>query len=382
MGEVRTISMGLIGLGFIGKLHAQACRSIPVCFPKPQVLGETKALLRSHMDGDEALLAVLGNPLVTTDMETFLRQPIEVVDICTPNYLHEEQAVAAAKAGKHIYCEKPLGCNVAEVQRMAAAAKQAGVQTHSAFTLRYIPAVAQMKALLNAGAIGNPLHFRGVMYHSSYLDKNRPMSWRLREADSGGGAWMDLGAHMLDMSRYLMGDIGALHAQMRTFISQRPLTAGSASYGTVDVDDWCLCDLEMQNGAVGSLEVSRVAGGTGEDTTFEIFGSKGSLRLNVSKPETVNWYDFKRKQWINGPIDLPLEVNGRPLETIWPSYKFSLGRMVNGHMASLYDFLLCIAEGKPSMLNFETALRTQEALEAANLSHKKGGVRIDLPIYS
>lgn len=367
------LGIGIVGLGFIGKIHAQAYRSIPLCFANPQASGEIRALLRSHQGGDEALIASLGDPYITTKMEDFLNQSIDVVDVCSPNYMHEEQVLQACNASKHIYCEKPLGRNLAEVQRMAKAAENAGVKTHSAFVLRYLPAIVQMKNMIAEGAIGDPYHFRGVMYHASYLDATRPMSWRLRLNDSGGGVWLDLGAHMVDLCRYLLGEVNSVQAKMQTFIPRRPAKAGSDEMADVDVDDWCLCQLEMVNGASGSLEVSRVAAGTGEDTKFEIYGSKGALRFDVSKPEFANFFDQKTRQWSQGQICNSMKVNGRPIEAIWPNGKYSQGMMVNAHMASIYDFLINIAEDKPSMLSFSEGLIDQTVLEAAIESNRSNG---------
>ncbi len=373
--------IGIVGLGYIGKIHAQAYRSIPLCFTNPQALGGIRALLRSHQGGDEALISSLGDPYVTTKMEDFLNQSINVVDVCSPNYLHEEQVLQACKAGKHIYCEKPLGRNLAEVQRMAKAAEKAGVKTHSAFVLRYLPAIVQMKNLIAAGAIGDPLHFRGYMYHASYLDPSRPTSWRLRFSESGGGVWLDLGAHMVDLCRYLLGEVNRVQAKMQTFIPRRPVKAGSVEMADVDVDDWCLCQLEMVNGATGSLEVSRVAAGTGEDTKFEIYGSKGALRFDVSKPETASFFDQKSRQWVQGQTCSSMSVNNRPLEAIWPNGKFSQGMMVNAHMASIYDFLINITEDKPSMLSFSEGLINQAVLETAIESHQHNGESIRVTNY-
>jgi len=381
LNKLPTFGLGIIGLGYIGKIHAQACRSIPLCFATPQALGEIRAVLRSHQDGDEALIVSLGSPIVTTNMDMFLDQSIDVVDVCSPNSLHEEQVLKAAEAGKHIYCEKPLGRNLAEVQRMARAAEKAGIQTHSAFVLRYLPAIVQMKNLIEAGAIGEPFHFRGVMYHGSYLDANRPMSWRLRLADSGGGVWLDLGAHMVDLCRYLLGEVDTVQASMRTFISHRPIKAGGTETADVEVDDWCVCQLEMMNGASGSLEVSRVAAGTGEDTKLEVYGSKGALRFEVSKPETTSFFDQNKKQWVQGQMCNSLTVHGRSLEKIWPGGKFSQGMMVNTHMASLYDFFLNIAEGKPSMLSFSEGLINQAVLETAIESHRSNGKKLSVAQY-
>jgi predicted dehydrogenase len=254
------------------------------------------------------------------------------------------------------------------------------VLTHTAFVLRYMPAIKQIKALLESGSLGDVLHFRAHMFHSSYLDRNRPMSWRLRWADSGGGAFADLGAHLVDIVMYLLGSVKNVRAESRTFITERPVKKGDSQLEKVDVDDWMACSLEMMSGAVGQLEVTRVAAGAGEETTLEIFGSKGAVSFQMSQPDSVRWFELSQGQWKQGALHVPPPVNERPLETIFPNPKFSQGMMTNVHLASAYDFLQCIAEGKPSALDFKSALAVQEVIEGAYRSASHGGERLVLPL--
>lgn len=375
MTETRTVNLGLIGLGYIGKVHANAYRAIPLAFSKPAAVVRLCGLLRSKLTGDEALVDSLKPDLVTTDPEAFFNLNLDVVDICTPNVLHRQQFEAAAARGMHVYCEKPLAHTLEDARAMAALARQAGIRTQVAFVLRYLPGIRQMKALLASGALGDVLHFRARMFHASYLDPNRPMAWRLRLAESGGGAMADLGSHLLDMARYLMGDIGRVRASMRTFITERP---GAAGREPVDVDDWMLAELEMKNGAVGQIEVTRVAAGASEDTQFEVYCRHGSLIFHVAQPEIVRFFDLKRKEWIQGLLGAPLPAGERPVEQTWPNAKMSQGMMTNAHLACVYDFLQDIAEGKDSMANFDEALAVQVALDACYRSARTGGGWVDI----
>ncbi len=175
----RKLNVGLMGLGFIGRVHVNAYHAIPLCFPAAPVTAAMSALLRSHTGSDEFQQSA-GFGLVTTRMEDFFSAPLDIVDICTPNGLHKDQALAAIERGIPVYCEKPLARTLEEARAMASAAEAKGVLTHSAFVLRYVPAIKQIKALLEAGELGEIFNFRAHMFHSSYLDRNRPMSWRLR----------------------------------------------------------------------------------------------------------------------------------------------------------------------------------------------------------
>jgi predicted dehydrogenase len=362
-----------MGFGFIGKTHAQAANSIPFCLLNPRLSVQTKALLRTHVEGDEALIKAIGSPRVHTSLEDFLAEDLDYVDICSPNDAHMPQALAAAQAGKAIYCEKPLGISLDEVRQMTQAADAAGVKTHSAFILRYLPGVVQAKAILQSGMIGKPLHYRAVMYHSSYLNTNRPTSWRLQKGRSGGGAWMDLGSHMVNLVQYLVGEPECVSAWQNTFIKQRPTVTGAVEKIGVDVDDWCLAVLRHADEAVGTVEVTRVAAGTGEDTNFEIYCSGGALRFSASKPENLQWFDLKTNAWSLSAPKVDAQVNGHPIAELWANPKYSQGMMINAHLASIYDFALCLQENKESELNFQTALATQRVLEAVNLSSADNG---------
>lgn len=374
----KKINVGLIGLGYIGKIHTIAYRDIPFCFPKTPVVPNLVAVLRSRLEGEAE--AMKSFALATTDPAEFYAQPLDIVDICSPNHLHREHAQQALKSGLAVYCEKPLACTLEDAHAMAHMAAQTGALTQVAFVLRYLPAIRQIKALIAAGEIGEIFHFRGRMFHGSYLDYNRPMSWRLRRAQAGGGAFMDLGAHLVDLTHYLLGNVATIRANMRTFICERCTAPGSDQREPVDVDDWALCSLELLNGAVGVLEVTRMAAGAEDATDFEVYGSKGALLFQARDPNFVRLYDMKRQQWLRGDIGLPPIPGERPIEHVWPSSKYSQGYMTNAHLAAAYDFLLNVAEGKPSQVDFRAGAAAQEVVEAAYISAAHGGESIRLPL--
>lgn len=375
-----SLNVGLIGLGFIGKIHATAYRDIPLCFGDPAVTANLKAVLRSQLETDVAFMDEVGFEVRTQDPHEFFESPLNLVDICTPNVLHLQQTLEAIRHELPVYCEKPLALDLAEARRMTDMARDAGLLTHVAFVLRYLPAVRQMKALLEADAIGEVLNFRAIMFHSSYLDTQRPMSWRLRKSESGGGAFADLGAHLIDLTHYLLGPVQSVSAWTRTVIQQRPSSKGSSQQEEVDVDDWVHCRLLLESGVPGHLEATRMAAGASEATSFEIYGRKGALRFEIGKPDHVSLYDLEAGKWSEGTVDAPEPSGERPLKSLWPSGKYSQGLMTDAHLASVYDFLQCIVEGKPSNLGFQAGLAVQEVLEAGYLSAEQGGNQIELPL--
>jgi predicted dehydrogenase len=375
---MKTIQIGLIGFGYIGKIHTLAYRAIPQCIRQPAVTPRLAALLRSRLDTDQAAMNEAGYQRCTTSPDEFFAQPLGLVDICTPNHLHLEQCRRALEARLPVYCEKPLAMSFEEARQLAEMAEKAGLITQVAFVLRYLPAIRQMKALLEAGEIGEPLHFRGHMFHGSYLDPDRPMSWRLRHSESGGGAFMDLGAHLVDLVHYLLGEVKAVRAQMRTFITERYDGKDPARRETVDVDDWTLCTLELARGAVGVIEVTRMAAGASAESGFEIYGDKGALVYRESHPDAIRYYSLRTGQWIDGPGVLPTPPGERPIDQTWPAAKYSQGTMTNLHMAAEYDLLLNLVENKPGSSDFRSAAKVQQVIEAAYCSAKRAGERCPL----
>jgi len=374
----KEMNVGLIGLGYIGKIHAIAYRDIPYCLGQTPLVVNLAAVLRSRLDTEAETMK--GFKVATTNPDEFYAQPLDVVDVCTPNYLHREKVERALKSGLAVYCEKPLASTLEDARAMADLAETTSALTQVAFVLRYVPAIRQMKAMIDAGEIGQVFHFRARIFHGSYLDPNRPMSWRLRDAQSGGGALMDLGAHLVDLTRYLLGDIATVRAVTRTFIAERCTTRGSHERESVDVDDWAHCTLELTSGATGVIEVTRMAAGAHDATGFEVFGSKGALAFREPDANFAHLYELKRQQWISGPMTLPPIPGERPIERIWPSGKYSQGLMTNAHLAAAYDFLLNVAEGKASPLDFHAGAAAQEVLEAARSSAAQGGGLITLPL--
>ena len=377
---INPIKVGLKGFGFIGKVHAQAYRSIPFAYHNPTATAEINAVMRIKTNNDKEVIQSIGDPIVTSDNDTFYSQKIDLVDICTPNMLHKEQALEALAHKKHLYIEKPLGMNLDQAREIADAARSAGVLTHTAFMMRYYPAVQQAKSVIASGVLGKIYHFRAHYFHNSYMDPKRPISWRLQQASSGGGALADLGVHIIDMTRYLLGEAVFVNCQTRTFITQRPESAGSKKLIPVDVDDWALCTIGLMSGGQGIIEVTRLSGGMGDSARMEIYGTLGSVVVDLNDPLHCEYYDQKNKQVHSGNLDFSTPEADIEQSNCWPLPKMSLGPFMNAHTASIYHFLQCIRDGKQSPLNFDDAVKTQEILEAAYQSASRNSEIINLPI--
>lgn len=370
---MKELRIGLIGFGFIGKIHTLAYQNLLMSFKNPKIKPKLVALLRSPLTAPGDGLPSSIFETVTSNPEKFFEQDLDLIDICTPNHLHYSQVEKSLKTVRAVYCEKPLAMTYPESLQLAQMAESSHVITQVAYMMRFSPAIRQIKRLLSDGMIGDLYHYRAFKYHASYLDNQRPISWRLRSDQSGGGVFMDLGSHLADLSRYLFGPPQQLRAQMRTFIQQRPEKPGSDQLRQVDVDDWAQCVLDYGSGGMGEIEVSRVAAGSGELTGIDIFGSKGSISFKSTNPETATFYDLNQNAWnISEIFPAPIGQE-RMIADIWPEKKYSQGDMVNRHMAAIYDLLLNINENKTCLVDFKEAAKSEEIVDATYRSARDGG---------
>jgi predicted dehydrogenase len=274
----------MIGYGFMGKAHSNAWRQAPHFFPL-QANIEMHTICGRNPAALEEARAKYGWKHACTDWRKVINSPeIDIVDISTSNLTHAEIGIAAARAGKHVFCEKPLAMNMADARKMLAAARRTGVKNMVGFNYRRAPAVAFARQMIAAGKLGEIRHFRSTYLQSRIADPTIPMSWRLRKETAGSGAHGDLNAHLIDLAQYLVGDITETVGMQETFIKRRPREAG-AGKGTekVTVDDASVFlarfarGKNVAPGAYGTFEVSRLAPGHKNYNRFEINGSEGSV---------------------------------------------------------------------------------------------------------
>ncbi len=292
---MKTVNVAIIGYKFMGKAHSNAWTNAAKFFDIP-LQPTLKVACGRDEPGVREFARTWGWEEVATDWQEVIARPdVDIVDISTPTNLHKDIVVAAAKAGKQIFCEKPVALSYAEAKAMAEAAEQAGVLHYLNHNYRRCPAVTFARQLIDDGKIGRIYHWRGAYLQDWIMDPDFPLTWHLRKELAGAGPHFDLGSHSVDLARYLVGDIAAVSAMTKRFIVERPLpsaaagtfkagTAGSQT-GEVTVDDASLMIAEFEQGALGSFETSRFAGGRKNYNTFEIYGSKGSL--SFKKPAAL-----------------------------------------------------------------------------------------------
>ena len=297
---MRTVRIGLIGSGFMGKSHAVAYRNVPLIF-SPSAEPTLELLADVDAETARAAASALGFRRWSADWRALVEDPeVDIVDITTPNFLHKEMALAAIAAGKHVYCEKPLALTAADAKAMADAAEAAGVKTLVGFNYLKNPATGFVKDLVGRGGIGEIVHFRGTFDQDVLADPLQPFSWRFRRDLAGSGALGDLASHVINLAQYLVGEIAEVSAQTQTLIARRPVIESGSGYRAkasadaelreVENEDQVQALLKFAKGAGGTIESSRVASGRKISLTYEITGTRGAVAFTQERMNEVRLY--------------------------------------------------------------------------------------------
>ncbi len=358
------VRVAIIGAKVMGKAHSQAYRSVNMFFPgAPRV--EMKVIAGRNAKQTQAAAASFGWAEASTDWKAVMhRDDIDVVDICTPGDWHLPMVLEAAKAGKHIICEKPLGNTLAEAKRMAAAVKKAGVRHFLMHNYRRVPAVAMAKRLVGDGRIGAIRHFRARYLQDWAMSPKLHLLWRFEKERAGSGALGDLGSHIIDLAQYLCADITELSAAMETFVKQRPAKPGSRAKKDVTVDDAVIMCVRFANGALGTLEATRFAFGRKNHNTFEINGDKGSLVFDLENLNDLYYCSTSDKADTQGfRRIITLDKAQHPYAEHWWANGHLLG-YEHSFTHSINDFLVALDSGSEIHPNFDDGLKNQKVLHA------------------
>lgn len=289
VGEVPVLGIGMLGYAFMGKAHTNAYKKLNYIYTPPPATARLVAIAGRDQERVEAAAHRFGYEKAVTDWHALVENPdIQVFDNSAPNNLHAEPCIAAAQAGKHILCEKPLGRNAAESKQMWEAAQKAGIVHMCAFNYRFVPALRLARDIIQAGRLGRIFHFRAHYLQEWIIDPKFGMVWRLDAATAGSGSLGDLGTHIIDLARFLVGEPATVSGITTTFIKER--TADDGSKHPVTVDDAFVSVLSFQNGAVGTLEATRFARGRKNHQIIEINGEKGSLAFNLERLNELEVY--------------------------------------------------------------------------------------------
>jgi len=375
MSEIR---VGMVGYKFMGKAHSNAYRALPMFFPDAPLKPVMTAICGRDAAGVEQARAQFGWQSVETDWRKLVaRDDIDLVDINAPSDAHKEIALAAAAAGKHIFCEKPLALNLADSREMLEAAEKAGVKHMVGFNYRFSPAVQLAKKLIAEGRIGKIFHFRGWFLQDWIIDPDFPLVWRLQKDIAGSGSHGDLGAHVIDMARFLVGEFKEVIGTSETFVKERPIPSAmtglsakgdkNAPKGEVTVDDATAFLARFENGAMGTIEATRFAAGHRCTNAFEINGSKGSIKFDFERMNELQVY-FR---------DDADDVQGfRRVLATDPSHAFMEAWWPPGHTIGfehtftheVLELMNAIQEDRQPAPSFVDGVKCQEVLEAVDRS--------------
>jgi predicted dehydrogenase len=280
--EARSVGIGMLGYAFMGKAHSNAYKKISYMMYPPVAIPDLVAICGRDKEKVEEARKRYGYRKTYTDWRKMLEDPeIKLIDNGGPNDAHAEPSIEAAKAGKHIFCEKPLARTAEEAKTMLDAVKKYKVKHQCAFNYRFVPAIRQAYDLIQSGKLGRIYHYRAVYLQEWIMPHyNTPLIWRLQKAQAGSGALGDLGAHIIDLGRFLVGEVKSVSALAKTFITERARLDGKGN-GKVDVDDAFVSVLEFENGAIGTIEATRFAGGRKNYNCFEINAERGSIKFNL-----------------------------------------------------------------------------------------------------
>ncbi len=308
MTDIPRIGVGMLGYAFMGKAHSHAFKTLPHMVYPPPAVPVLAAIAGRDAAAVQAAAARYGYERAYTDWRELVADPaVQLLDNGGPNDAHAEPCIAAARAGKHVLCEKPLGRTATEARAMLNAVTEARVKHMVGFNYRFVPAVRYAYELVQSGALGTIRHFRARYLQDWLSDPSSPHSWRLNRSTAGSGALGDLGAHIVDLARFLIGEPASVSATLKTFTVERP-------GGSVDVDDAFAATVEFTAGAIGTLEASRVALGRKNHMAFEINGSRGSLAFNL---ERLNELQVRIGENATGFTDVLVTEHHHPFMQYW-----------------------------------------------------------------
>ena len=372
----KALNVAMVGASFMGNTHSNGWRQVGAFFDLP-----VKPVLKVLCDKVEPLAREkaekFGWEEVSTDWEAVVaRDDIDVIDICTPNFLHGPIAIAAAKAGKAIVCEKPLANTLKEAKQMQAAVNKAGVKAMCGFSYRFAPAIQSIKNMIDKKQLGEIFHVRACYQQDWIVDPDFPMVWRLKKKHTGSGALGDIGAHITDLTQFLVGEIDEVTSALETFIEKRVVPAsdvgawgakggkGKKVYDTVDVDDAAVF-LGRVKGAktLCTFEATRFAPGRRNYNCIEIYGSKGSVIWNQEEMNHFQYFNRDDPELLQGFRKVQSCDSGHPYTANWwpPGHTIGYEHLFTHE---IYEFVMGLKKKKVTYPTFDDAVKCQAVLEA------------------
>ncbi len=357
----KKLNVGLIGHKFMGKAHTNALRDISMFFD-PGAEPVMKVLCGVEDDIGQ-VAQKYGWESFETDWKKVVQNPgIDIIDICTPGFTHADIAIEAAKNGKHILCEKPLANTLEEAERMAEAAEKYGVKAAVNFVYRRVPAIVLAKKIVESGKLGKIFHFKAAYQQEWAALPGTPYFWRFDKKLAGAGSMADKGAHIIDLARFLIGEIESVAAASEIFIKSRESVDDPRVTEAVTTDDVALFIARFKNEAMGLFETSRIAVGHKNALEFEINGSKGCIQFNLERLNELNVYFAEDDRTSQGFRNILVTEPGHDyIDKWWPA-----GHIIGWEhlfIHQYYEFLRNIVEDTQPSPNFYDGVKTQQVIE-------------------
>ncbi|MBK0166636.1 Gfo/Idh/MocA family protein [Klebsiella sp. S69] len=370
--------VGMVGAGFMAKLHSLSMRNISGLMDDPEARFELVRIVDVDRQAAQREAERWGWKESGTDWTSITNDDsIDIIDIATPNNSHYEICLEAFAKGKNVLCEKPLSTNSKNAEIMAKKAIESGKVHMVNFTYRAWPAIAQAKKIIESGEIGSIRHFEGHFLQDHNNDPTIPLHWRFKEEPAGAGALGDVGAHIIDLARFLVGEFDSVSAVMQRFITERPLVGDRSRKGAVEVDDFTCSLVNFKNGATGTIKAGWALPGYKNDVFFNVVGDKGALRFSWQRSNELQYFDSRDPSSLSGFRTILIGRAHPGAELFWfPDLGGELGVGVTGQgigygeafALSFKHFAEVLKLGKSSAPDFIDGLRCCEIIDAIKLS--------------
>lgn len=377
---MKELNIGLVGYKFMGKAHSNAYARLGMFFDC-----SSKVNMKAICGRDPGWVAQsakkFGWESYETSWKTLIeRSDIDIIDITAPSNAHKDIAIAAAAAGKHVFCEKPLALALYDAREMLEAAEKNKIKHQIGFNYRFAPAVLLAKKMIEDGKIGTIRHVRASYLQDYIIDPEFPLVWRLQKDVCGSGSLGDLGAHFIDLSRFLAGDIKSVMGMQKTFIKKRPIVermeglsakaTESAEYGDVEVDDGTVFVTEFENGALGTFEATRFAAGHKNDLAIEINGDKGSLKFVFERMNELQYFSMDDEAGLQGFRLIQASEGIHPYMYAWWPTGHVIG-YEHTFVHEMYEFIQSISNDTPTSPSFYDGVKCSQIIEAVELSSQR-----------
>lgn len=374
----KEIKIGLMGFGFMGKTHAFSVSALPFYYDGLDFTAKYSAVCTSHIETAQAAAEKYSLGYATVNEDDIINDPeIDVIDISTPNVYHYETAKKAILAGKHVLCEKPLTITVEQARELDALAKSAFNNNRQVcgmvFNNRHFAAIRHAKELIDSGRLGKILSFDFKYLHNSCIDPDRCAGWKQNKDVCGAGTLFDLGAHIVDLCRYLCGEFSEVYAKEQIAFPTHKTSCGEI--WETNADEAVYMTATLACGAVGTLTASKITVGENDGLTFSVCGTLGAIKFDLMESDWLYFYDMNAEGGAFGGLHgyTKIECVGRYPA---PGGKFPSPKAQNGwlrgHIGSMHAYLSAVYSGIPACPSFEDGARVQEILEAAHTSHIEG----------